>query len=159
SMMGVVIGTTRSYTTRTHRRSNARDVSRCAGAGAAGGSPRRAIVGERTRRHPRSHTALRARKTEDALRDDVPLDFRRPCVDRSAARPQVLVLPPPRVDGVRVAALDLRVWTFDVDRDVLHAHVRLAPEELQVRALGAGVAGPHHLAHLLVGDEPDDLRF
>ena len=52
-----------------------------------------------------------------------------------------------------------RVRTLEIDGGLLHPHVGLAPEELQVRAFRAGLPGAHQIAHLLVRDEAHDLRL
>src|SRR5690242_1501765 len=86
---------------------------------------------------------LRARQAEDALRDDVPLHLRRAGVDRRRARPEILVLPAPAVDRARRAAVDVGVRTLEVDAELLHALIDLAPQELQVRSLRPGLPGSH----------------
>src|SRR5262245_57361420 len=103
-----------------------------------------------------SHSPWQA---QHALGDHVPLHLGRTRVDRRGACPEVLVLPPARVERAFGAAGERGVRAMELDREVLETLVGLAPDELQVRALGARLPLPHHLGHLLVDEEADDLRL
>src|SRR5262249_13526631 len=83
----------------------------------------------------------------------------RPRVDARRARPEVLELPAAVVEGGARALRERRVRALHLDRQLLHAHVELAPEELQVRPLRTRMADAHHVAHLLVGQDAEDLRL
>src|SRR5688572_26363660 len=92
-----------------------------------------------------------ARQAEPGPRDDVALHLGRAGVDGGRARPQILVLPAAAVDGPRIAALDRGVRTLELDRQLLHAEIGLAPEKLQIRALRPGMPRSHELRDLPVG--------
>src|SRR5215204_5752594 len=73
------------------------------------------------------------RQAEDALGDDVALDFAGARLDGVAARAEVGVLP-----GAFIEILELAVGAEYLLRGLLRALVHLAPVELLDRALGAG---------------------
>src|SRR5262245_2436626 len=89
-----------------------------------------------------------ARQTEDALRDDVPLDLGRPAHDGLGARVEVAA--PPRL-------VEHRSRPEDVHRELLQPLIGLAPEDLLYRALDAGLPGAEKPREAPVSDQTEQL--
>src|SRR2546425_4764271 len=72
-----------------------------------------------------------------SLGDDVLLDLRRPALDGVGARAEEGVLPDAAVDGPVRALPELRVRALELHREFLKSLVRLDPDHLPRRRLGA----------------------
>src|SRR5215212_6864928 len=94
------------------------------------------------------------RQSEDALGDDVALDFAGALLDGVAARAEVGVLP-----GALVKILELAVGAEYLLRGLLRALVHLAPVEFLNRALGAGRARLAQRRQGAVGVEAQDFQL
>src|SRR2546425_11237034 len=84
-----------------------------------------------------------------SLGDDVLLDLRRPALDGVGARAKEGVLPDAAVDGPVRALPELRVRALELHREFLKSLVRLHPDHLPRRRLGA-----RHLAAEQLRDRP-----